>query len=119
MDEHRDSLWNLQPEEGQPDSGSGEHEASVSANSSKEASRARAYNDPVAEERSSFVEGLVGQPSLLERRSRRRVEDFLKFAASIPDPGICLLATRSITSERVAPASERSGDVEQQTQEDN
>ncbi len=71
------------------------------------------------------MEGLVGKSSLLEQRTGRRMiipsESGLEmklvgwWAYTVE----ATLPNDLITSERVAPASERSVDVEQQAQEDN
>ncbi len=71
MDEHRNSLRNLQSEKGKPDSESGRYAVAIDSGSAEEATRSHEHNDPMAKERSSVVERLVSQPLLLERGSGR------------------------------------------------
>lgn len=136
MDEHRHLLRNLQPEEGQPDSGTGKHEASVNSRPSEEAPRSHEDHSPVEKERSSIVEGLVSEPLLLEQRAGRRMtygeiptlplikhllymEALEKSAKLLRELYIWPWSTnreKANTVERVMPAAVKGLDVEQQAE---
>lgn len=73
MDECRRSLQRMQPKEGQSDSVTSRNEVALDSSSPEETTGPATPNSPVAEERPLELEGLLGQPSLLEQRARGRV----------------------------------------------
>ena len=70
MDQHRDRVCSLQPDEGQPDTCKRKDDTALDTCSSEEATGAHELHHPVEPRDATILEGLLGEQSLLEQRSR-------------------------------------------------
>lgn len=70
MDQYRDRVRSLQPDEGQPDTCKRKDDTALDTCSSEEATGAHELHHPVEPRDATVLEGLLGEQSLLEQRSR-------------------------------------------------